>query len=149
MLNTSIISGPPPSRLSGSLDLISLFNLTPLYDQFLRPYLPDTPATTTPNSPKGKEKETRDTPPAPGTPGPTAAGAGAGADGVRSIGKLSLSLAGVKILGEAGPGQGKKAKMEKTYSHLVGDIPGQSRCQSCALCCGGYACEELPARRLS
>jgi len=114
--------------LSGSADLISLFNLEPLYDQFLRPYLPEatTQTASQPGSPKGKEKaspvpnpdpDAKPTPPAPATP---AAG----------LGRLSLSLGGIKLGTAAdGPngvgGKGKKVKMDKTYSHLVGDVPGK------------------------
>ena len=104
--------------LSGSQDLLSLFELNPLYDTYVRPYLPphlagqattslerDSPA---PNriSLKGKEKEVVQ----PST--------------TRSIG---FSFGGVKIGGEVEVElqKPKKVKFEKTYTALVADIPGQ------------------------
>lgn len=139
---------PPPSRLTGSLDLISLFNLSPLYDQFLRPYLPDSTTLSTtasaPGSPKGKEKATDDpTADAKPTPPPNGAAPAAG------LGRLSLSLGGVKLANAADGangvgGKGKKVKMDKTYSHLVADIPGKP--DGCVLSGGVVASRRLRRR---
>ncbi|ORY52194.1 hypothetical protein BCR35DRAFT_296965 [Leucosporidium creatinivorum] len=98
------------SPLSGSQDLISLFGLSPVYDTFLRPYLPEsvTGAAGEGEDLKGKGKEK-----AVETPG-----GGAGAP--KSIG---ITLGGVRI-GEVD--KPKKAKMEKQYSHLIQDIPGRN-----------------------
>ncbi|KAL8290314.1 hypothetical protein RQP46_002572 [Phenoliferia psychrophenolica] len=96
-----------PSPLSGSQDLLDLFELLPLYETYVRPYvaLPST----APGSPKGKERE-----PSGGTT------------------TLGFSIAGVRIGGVALAGnaaaddKAKKAKMDKTYTHLVADIPGRN-----------------------
>lgn len=89
-----------------------------MYDTFLRPYLLDsvTGAAADGEDAKGKGKEK-----AVETPG-----GGGGAP--KSIG---ITLGGVRI-GEVD--KPKKVKMEKQYSHLIQDIPGQSSSRS--LCFG-------------
>ena len=94
-----------PSPLSGAHDLLDLFHLLPVYDTYVRPYV--TLPTTTPASPKGKERE-----PSGGT---TSVGFSIG--GVR--------IGGVAVAGAAAEDKARKVKMEKTYTHLVADIPGE------------------------
>ncbi|GAA5939823.1 uncharacterized protein JCM15063_004313 [Sporobolomyces koalae] len=122
-----------PSSLSGTDDLISLFELDTLYNTFLRPYLPPTPTTTAAaageppsnaNSPsvvpptaikgqvsiKGKEKQAPDSPAMP-TPG-----------------GFKITLGGIKFTsaGEVPTAKVKRVKMEKNYAHLVQDILGRN-----------------------
>lgn len=79
-----------------------------MYDTFLRPYLPEsvTGAAAEGEDVKGKGKEKAVETPGGGAP--------------KSIG---ITLGGVRI-GEVD--KPKKVKMEKQYSHLIQDIPGQS-----------------------
>lgn len=109
-----------PSPLSGSQDLLSLFGLKPLYDKYVRP-LPTATALAnnksgTPETDEGKGK-----------------GKASTSGGLTSIG---FSLGGVRIGGEVlvkteavvGEKSGKRLKLEKSYAHLVEDIPGRSCC---------------------
>ncbi|KAM0751273.1 hypothetical protein T439DRAFT_325424 [Meredithblackwellia eburnea MCA 4105] len=143
-----------PSPLSGRQDLMSLFNLLPLYDTHVRPYLSPSLLSATPNDPatvgpgggagggggtdahspgkgKGKEREVVTT-----TNTNTTSGAGAGAVGVSTpTMSVGFTIGGVRIGGTtvinppttaSGADEKKKQKMEKTYSKLVLDIPGRN-----------------------
>ncbi|GAA5843158.1 hypothetical protein JCM3766R1_005254 [Sporobolomyces carnicolor] len=116
-----------PSSLSGTMDLITLFNLDPLYNTFLRPYLPvsaskaaggapESPvptaaATTTTTtkgaiSIKGKERETM-TPVASPAPGPCAVASPAPGSG--SGGGFKITLGGIKLTSSLGASAGAGA----------------------------------------
>lgn len=94
-----VLTDTNPSPLSGSQDLLSLFHLTPLYDTYVRPYLP-TQAGEGAESPRveGKGKE-------------------------KAFTSLGFTMGGVRIEGE----KVKKAKMERSYAGLILDIPGALR----------------------
>ncbi|GAA5872578.1 hypothetical protein JCM1840_004842 [Sporobolomyces johnsonii] len=118
---------PYPSPLSGTQDLISLFHLEPLYNTFLRPYLPPPPpasssdALAPPHPPagadspapapvkgavgsiKGKEKaldQSHVPPQGVGSPGPGGGGGGGGGAG------LKITLGGIKFGGATAPAAG-------------------------------------------
>lgn len=96
-----------PSPLSGQMDLISLFGLMPMYDTFLRPYLPDSVTVSgNESSGKGKEKAVE--------PAATAS----------SSGGMKITFGGIKIGEVELDNKPKKLKVEKHYSSLVRDIPG-------------------------
>lgn len=126
-----------PSPLSGSQDLLSLFGLKPLYDKYVRPYPTATALANnksgTPEMDEGKGK-----------------GKASTSGGLTSIG---FSMGGVRIGGEVlvkteavvGEKAGKRLKLEKSYAHLVEDIPGK-------LCCiylGPWPCEQQAASYLA
>ncbi|GAA5848592.1 hypothetical protein JCM9279_002710 [Rhodotorula babjevae] len=142
---------PHPSPLTGTDDLISRFHLGPVYDTFLRPYLPQStyapqpalapsldphlalasaaPATTAPGPLASAPAA-----PAPASPSPAPPGPGGG---------LKITLGGIKFgamggsgtsaggdsaegpLGPDGTKKRKRARMEKTYEHMVGDVLGR------------------------
>ena len=139
-----------PSSLSGTQDLITLFQLDTLYSTFLRPYLPPPSSSSSTAQPstepinadsplpikgavslKGKEKAIV-SPPGPQIVASPAPGGGTGGfkitlGGIKfgSSGNLSSSLngnAGDSTIGSGG--KVKRIKMDKNYSHLISDIPG-------------------------
>ncbi|TNY17082.1 hypothetical protein DMC30DRAFT_420133 [Rhodotorula diobovata] len=129
------LDNPHPSPLSGTDDLISRFRLAPLYDTFLRPYLP--PAVTAPSHPP----PSLDPAPAPASPSPapphhlglkiTLGGVkfgGLGGSGTSAGGDSAEGASGAGGGAGAAGGEGKKrkrAKMDKTYEHMVGDVLGR------------------------
>lgn len=133
---------PHPSPLSGTDDLISRFRLAPLYDTFLRPYLP--PAVTAPSHPP----PSLDPAPAPASPSPapphhlglkiTLGGVkfgGLGGSGTSAGGDSAEGASGAGGGAGAAGGEGKKrkrAKMDKTYEHMVGDVLGASSPSACS-----------------
>ncbi|GAA5825039.1 hypothetical protein JCM5353_001155 [Sporobolomyces roseus] len=141
-----------PSSLSGTQDLITLFQLDTLYNTFLRPYLPP-PSTSSTNSTseplnadspipikgavslKGKEKAIVGSP-APQIVASPAPGGGTGGfkitlGGIK-FGSSGGGASGISMNGDLGAsssgtsGKVKRIKMEKNYTHLVSDIPGRN-----------------------
>jgi hypothetical protein len=115
-----------PSPLSGTADLITLFNLDPLYNTFLRPYLPpsstttsgpvtaDSPLPNTVNPPppvkslKGKERATSISSPAPqpyavASPAPGHTGGGGGG--------FKITLGGIKLNSSINGGGGSSTNV--------------------------------------
>ncbi|BGP58219.1 hypothetical protein JCM8202_001700 [Rhodotorula sphaerocarpa] len=170
------LHNPHPSPLSGTQDLISHFQLDPLYDTYLRPYLP--PALQRASSSFGQPEihapQGADDPAA--NAGPTAGGAAGGQSSLLPGGGtaalqppgpgtnalsasaptspataasqaqagLKITLGGIKLAGLNGPasatepdpgagagtaaGGGKKprkAKMDKSYEYMIGDVLGR------------------------
>ena len=98
--------------------MITLFGLKPMYDTFLKPYLPESVLASSTDT-KGKDKVVEP------TTAPSSAGGGGG-------GGMKITLGGKRI-GEIDPNLGsftesvkskKPPKLDKYYSHLVQDIPG-------------------------
>lgn len=118
-----------PSPLSGSQDLLSLFHLKPLYDTYVRPYPPPGSIVPPPIQQPIIETTTITT---------------TGETKIKSLnGGLSIgfTMGGIKlggggIINADGTGigigekeksekeKGKRTKIEKSYAHLVEDIPG-------------------------
>ncbi|GAA6055062.1 hypothetical protein JCM3770_001779 [Rhodotorula araucariae] len=131
-----------PSPLSGTRDLVSLFHLEPVYDTFLRPYLPpvSTNGTRNDNEDKGKDKHApipADPHPASPSPAPTpSSGLKITLGGIKfgSAGGSGQSAGGDSADGPSGqPGPGapppdkkrKRPRMDKTYEYMVGDVLGR------------------------
>jgi hypothetical protein len=134
--------------LSGTKDLITLFNLDPLYNTFLRPYLPPSTSTTTlSKGSKGKGKEILDSPtpttiqsPKQGGPYAVASPAPPGGGGFKiTLGGIRLNSHNLTTTGSGGTGivssssgasgnggKVKRIKMEKNYSHMIQDVLGRN-----------------------
>ncbi|BGP43639.1 hypothetical protein JCM10450v2_007813 [Rhodotorula kratochvilovae] len=130
------LDNPHPSPLSGTDDLLSLFRLEPVYDTFLRPYLPvsaalpPAPSLLPDLAPATAPKPAPASPsPAPGPPGGlkiTLGGikfGGAGGSGASAGGESADGPAGGG--GAGGEKKRKRPRMEKTYEHMVGDVLGR------------------------
>ncbi|GAA5932674.1 hypothetical protein JCM3775_002207 [Rhodotorula graminis] len=151
------LDNPHPSPLSGTDDLLSRFHLAPVYDTFLRPYLPQShnpqPALPPSLDPHLALASATAGPPAPAPP-PAVAGAGAPAATAAPApaspspapqgGGLKITLGGIKFgaMGGSGTSAGgdsadgplgaadgtkkrKRARMDKTFEHMVGDVLGR------------------------
>ncbi|GAA6006729.1 uncharacterized protein JCM10292_003473 [Rhodotorula paludigena] len=131
-------ANPYPSPLSGTQDLITRFHLAPLYDTFLRPYLPAALHPTDPAPTLALPSAAAAAPAVPPSPSPApppaAAAGGAGLKitlgGIKFGGPSSGNSAGTSDAGPAAGGgaAGKKRKaprMDKTYEHMVGDVLGR------------------------
>lgn len=150
---------PHPSPLTGTDDLISRFHLAPVYDTFLRPYLPQSAHLAHPAAlpPSLDPHIALASAAAPGTaaPGPlahAAAAAPASPSPAPQGGGLKITLGGIKFgamggsgtsaggdsadgpLGADGTKKRKRARMEKTYEHMVGDVLGASLALSLPRC---------------
>lgn len=129
------------SPLNASQDLLHHFNVLPLYEKFVRPFLKppkgagataSAPPGATPTSPeasrdasgKGKGKAV-DGLVEGGSTAPTGTDGAApthGANGSGSTGSLPSGEGSASGKTEGGP---KRAKMEKSYGHLVSEIGGE------------------------
>ncbi|BGP27792.1 hypothetical protein JCM10295v2_006769 [Rhodotorula toruloides] len=146
---------PHPSPLSGTQDLISIFHLSPLYDTFLRPYLPTNLAPTASSADAeveagavkgqvllGKAAQLAaqggHLKASPASPMPSASAAAAGEAKPGGGAGLKITLGGIKLAGTtlAGSAEGadgaggsgkkpKRPKMDKSYDYMVGDVLGR------------------------
>ncbi|GAA5908911.1 hypothetical protein JCM8208_005616 [Rhodotorula glutinis] len=140
------LDNPHPSPLSGTDDLLSRFHLAPVYDTFLRPYLPQShppqPALPPSLDPHLASSTTTTGAPAPAAPAP-ASPSPAPQGPAQQGGGLKITLGGIKFgamggsgtsaggdsadgpLGADGTKKRKRARMDKTYEHMVGDVLGR------------------------
>lgn len=147
LLNRNAVGPALFAPMSGSDDLLTLFDLAPAYDRYVRPYLkpPEPASATTADATvkveggakpatavvdlKGKGKATEGDGQKPGVNG-----SAAGSEGkpVETNPAAPVDTATPTGATGAGPGAGagkeapKRAKMEKSYGHWVADVGGRN-----------------------